>query len=199
MGIAHGVVFMKRLSIFPIFHLGAALDGTHADRRYRESCTEAGNQVNICWNNERSPLGNISSQLLEDTYSSLSAEAPSATTWAFDPQSLLPATSTPSTSTSPPSTTTAVTTPSSSPNSPSASLSGGAIAGIVVGVVVLVAIVLGGAAYLLKRHRRRQNPTPGFPPAELLAHETRPKEQRYEADGKPINLRRPVELPASHQ
>ncbi|KAE8408516.1 hypothetical protein BDV37DRAFT_279002 [Aspergillus pseudonomiae] len=183
----------------------STLDDKHSDRGYSESCTEADNQVNICWNNERSPLGNISSQALKDTYSSLSAEAPSATTWAFDPQSLLPATSTsstpstPSTSISTPSKTTAVTTSSFSPNSSSPSLSGGAIAGIVVGVVAVVAIVLGGAAYLLKRHRRQQNPTPGVSPAELLGVEARPKEHRYEADGKPIHSPRPVELPASRQ
>ncbi|KAE8159878.1 hypothetical protein BDV40DRAFT_302892 [Aspergillus tamarii] len=160
-----------------------------------ESCTEADNQLNICWNNELSPLGNISGQVLEDTYSSLRAEAPSATTWAFDPQSLIPATST-----STPSTTTAVTTSTLRPSSSSASLSGGAIAGIVVGVVAMVAIVLGGGVYLLKRHRRRQNPIPGSSPAELLAHRELPTGQLYEADGKAVNLPRPVqELPVSNQ
>lgn len=160
---------------------------------YRETCTNQDKQINICWNKNQSPLHNISTQALNDTYSSLSAASPSATNWAFDPQSLIPATSTPST--------TAV--PNTSPDS--ASLSGGAIAGIVVGVVAGVAIVLGVAAYMLKRHRKRQNSAPApvsapKPPSELypgqypaeLAHE--PKEQPHEADGREIQ-----ELPASHR
>ncbi|KAL5000095.1 hypothetical protein BDV10DRAFT_183689 [Aspergillus recurvatus] len=159
-----------------------------------EECTSAKNQINICWNKERSLLGNISSHALSGIYSSLSAEAPSATTWAFDPQSLLP---TSSTLTPTPSTTTDVTTsPPSSPNNNSSSaLSGGAIAGIVVSVVAAVA-VLGGAAYLLKRLRQRQHSTPGSMPAEL-AHEAQAKAQLYEADSNAVNPSiPPQELPA---
>lgn len=63
-----------------------------------------------------------------------------------------------------------------------------------VGVVAGVAIVLGAAAFLLKRHRQQRDsvpepPPPGPYPAELA---NEPKE-RYEADGNEIQ-----ELPASH-
>ncbi|KAL4755850.1 EGFR-like transmembrane domain-containing protein [Aspergillus foveolatus] len=192
-----GAVLMKNC-LFSIFPLGALLDGMHSHQEYREDCTSLENQINICWNKERSVLGNISSNTLNGIYSSLSAEAPSATTWAFDPQSLLPATS--STLISTPSTTPDVTTsPPSSPNDDSSSaLSGGAIAGIVIGVVAAVAI-LGGAAYLLKRRRQRQHSTPGYMPAEL-AHEAPSKAQLYEADSNAVNPSiPPQELPARQQ
>lgn len=157
--------------------------------QYRETCTSEDKQINICWSKGQSPLHNISSKTLNDTYSSLSAASPAATSWSFNPQSLVPATSTPS--------------PTAAPAT-SAALSGGAIAGIVVGVVAGVAIVLGLAAYMLKRHRKRQDSAPALPDSTLapgpppqpypaeLAHE--PKEQPYEADGREVQ-----ELPASHQ
>ncbi|KAL2867577.1 uncharacterized protein BJX67DRAFT_80057 [Aspergillus lucknowensis] len=172
-----------------------------------EECTGAEGQVNICWNRERSPLGNITNDVLDDTYTSLTSESPSASTFAFDPQSLIspPPTSTPtptptSTATTTPATATPQPNSNSNPDSDSSSLSGGAIAGIVVGVVAAVAIILGGAAFILRRRRQRQNPAATLGPVEL-ASELRPKKGQYEIDGSGVYPSKPPqELPASpHQ
>ncbi|KAL3496699.1 hypothetical protein BJX62DRAFT_232369 [Aspergillus germanicus] len=167
-----------------------------------EECTGVPEQRNVCWNRERSPLRNISVDVLEDLYSSLTSDAPTARTWAFDPATLLPETSvltstTTTTTTTPTATGTITTSPVSSPNNDSSdSLSGGAIAGIVVGAVAGVVIVLGGAFFLIKRRRKRVNGGPKPPPAEL-GYETRPVNQLYEADGNAMKMPLPPqELPA---
>ncbi|KAL2842738.1 hypothetical protein BJY01DRAFT_248891 [Aspergillus pseudoustus] len=177
-----------------------------------EECTEVPNQQSICWNQERSPLRNISVDILEDLYSSLAVASPSARTWDFDPATLLPDTSTSTSTTSSTSTSASVSTPTtadtatSSPSSipdtdssDSVSLSGGAIAGIVVGAVAGLMIVAVGAFFMLKRRRRRQGQAAtaaaGFATAEL-ADGTQPKERFHEVDSTPVKTQTPQELPA---
>ncbi|RHZ53429.1 uncharacterized protein CDV56_103374 [Aspergillus thermomutatus] len=189
---------------------GSTLTCGHGDQiwccRYQtEECTSKPGQFNICWNKVRSTLGNISEELLQDTYSSLSAATPLASSWVFDPATLMAtATHTGSTSSSPstsasqiPDTTATATSSPPSPDSSPTSLSGGGIAGIVVGVVAVVAIALGAGMYLLKRHRRRVNPTAGLPPTPLTkpAHEAGPGNQVFEVDGERYLL----ELPGSSE
>ncbi|KAL2822885.1 hypothetical protein BJX63DRAFT_426722 [Aspergillus granulosus] len=176
------------------------LTGAASMKRLSPLCVPVSTVLNICWNKERSPLRNISIDVLEDVYSSLTSEASTARTWAFDPATLLPATSTPSSSVPLPNpTTTDIMTPSppSIPDNDSSSdsLSGGAIAGIVVGVVGGIAIVVVGVFLLMKRRRQRQNLVPGSAPAEL-AHETPPKQQIHEVDGIGVKQQSPQELSA---
>ncbi|KAF2279622.1 uncharacterized protein EI97DRAFT_464843 [Westerdykella ornata] len=59
----------------------------------REECTQVRGQINICWAPEN-PISNFSAAVMNDTFSSLSAAAPSATTWEFNLQSLLAPSST---------------------------------------------------------------------------------------------------------
>ncbi|KAL4915985.1 hypothetical protein BDW62DRAFT_187292 [Aspergillus aurantiobrunneus] len=167
-----------------------------------EKCTSVSDQRNICWNNELSPLGNISADVLQDTYSSLTSAEPSARTWAFDPASLMPVSATPSATDTPGVDTTPTPDSEVVSNSGSDSLSGGTIAGIVVGAVVGVALILGAAWFLLRRRRRGQGfatatVRPEGAPAEL--GDERLKE-RFEVDGSPLNKPKPAqELPEHNQ
>ncbi|KAL9622660.1 MAG: hypothetical protein Q9160_002970 [Pyrenula sp. 1 TL-2023] len=135
------------------------------DHTNSEKCTESPGQINICWASAHDLLLNISSPTLNDTYSSLSSAKPSASSWSFDPQTLIAATQTTSSTTSKTtsSTTTALPTssvtpsPTTSPVSSSSSspISGGAIAGIVVGALAGLT-VLSAAIWFLMRHTRKQ-------------------------------------------
>jgi len=127
-----------------------------------EICTGTKGQINICWSSAHDTLTNISAPSLNQTYSSLSAAKPSASSYTFDPVALIKATATSSTSTSTSSpsssaTSTGSTAISSSPTtSPSPSLSGGAIAGIVIGAIAGLALLAVGI-YLVIRHNKRRN------------------------------------------
>ncbi|KAL2845940.1 hypothetical protein BJY01DRAFT_247451 [Aspergillus pseudoustus] len=174
-----------------------------------EDCTRVREQTNVCWNKETSPLIGLSTDTLNDTYSSLSSAAPTARTWAFDLDSLFPSTST-SATTTPTETSSPPTSPDteSSSSSDSDSLSGGTIAGIVVGVVGAIAIVLVAIFFFLGKRRRQQQdlntttttytPAGTYPPVEM-DNDTRRKEQLFEADGTAVKRvqQHPEELPAS--
>ncbi|KFY16589.1 hypothetical protein V492_01227 [Pseudogymnoascus sp. VKM F-4246] len=138
-----------------------------------ESCTGTTSQINVCWSKVHNVLRDIDKTTLNETFSSLSAADPEATSWVFNPQTIIAATattsqtptSTPSSSstdstaaptttandTPAPGSTQAPPTPSSVPSSKS--LSGGAIGGIVVGAVAGVVIIALALFFL----RRRQN------------------------------------------
>jgi len=169
-----------------------------------EICTEAANQINICWAaNPRNVLLDIAPNALKSAYSSLTAGRPSASSYTFDPQLLMAATTSSSSlsstsrvtdaaqsspTTSSPGTTiqnptnrddtgaanSGATTPSPDDGR---GLGAGAIAGIVVGV--LLAIAFGAAlAWLLLRKRRRQNDDrAGSGPHEVDS--THPSDQKY--------------------
>ncbi|KAL9110445.1 MAG: hypothetical protein Q9227_004989 [Pyrenula ochraceoflavens] len=152
-----------------------------------EVCTGAQDQINICWASAHDLLLNISSGALQDTYSSLSSAQPSASSWSFDPQTLIASTQTTSTSTTretSSSTTTPVSSASStSSSSSSSSPSGGAIAGIVIGALAALALI-GAAIWFLMRHRRKKTQTvpaqQNFPTAPAYSDEVKTYEQRQE-------------------
>ncbi|OBT95092.1 hypothetical protein VE01_07394 [Pseudogymnoascus verrucosus] len=82
-----------------------------------ESCTGSTGQTNICWSKSYDVLMDIGSIPLNETYSSLSSADPEATSWAFDPKSLIAATQTTSHTTSSTPSSTPSTTPSTTPSS----------------------------------------------------------------------------------
>ena len=116
----------------------------------------------MCYATAQDKIGNVSQQLLEDTFSSLSSANPQATTFSFDATSLsafaaIPSTSSSITSSSTsPSSAASTTTPAATGHS--SSLSGGAIAGAVIGSVAGIVIIL-GLAYLAFRRRSSQKAT----------------------------------------
>lgn len=61
-------------------------------------CTATKNQINICWSTEHDILNNITNKMLNNTYSSLSAAHPSATSRSFDPLALIAQTAPPASS-----------------------------------------------------------------------------------------------------
>jgi len=148
-----------------------------------EICTQAPGQINICWSTTESIIQNISVDSLRDTYSSLSSASPAASSFSFDPQAMIAATATTSSSirTSPTSSPTNSATDNSSPggsassqnsgvpSSPVASsdsgLGGGAIAGIVVGV--LGALALGAViGYFVLRAMKKKREAVAPPPTD---------------------------------
>ncbi|CRG92219.1 hypothetical protein PISL3812_09275 [Talaromyces islandicus] len=150
-------------------------------RNDTEVCTGTSGQINICWNSAHDTLTNISSNTLNETYSSLSSASPSASSWSFSPETLIAATQTTSSSTTSTTTTTTTSaskhttalptsthtsTPSStesSSSSSSSSLSGGAIAGIVIGALAGVAIIAALAFFLFRRRRNSRDPSDSNP------------------------------------
>ncbi|EPE07581.1 hypothetical protein F503_00303 [Ophiostoma piceae UAMH 11346] len=128
----------------------------------REKCTERTGQINVCWSTSRDTLNNITTDVLNDTYSSLSSAKPSATTWAFTPISLVALTNPAITQTqtpNPDASSTGSSVPSTTPTDDSdagTSLGGGAIAGVVVGALGGVALLGLGVFMLWKRQKRRQ-------------------------------------------
>ncbi|KAF2173067.1 hypothetical protein M409DRAFT_17016 [Zasmidium cellare ATCC 36951] len=131
-----------------------------------EACTPKQGQINVCIATQPDTIANVSQEVLNETFSSLSSAAPTATTFSFDAVALAAAavsTSSSSTVTSSPlpsdsSSSSSTSSPSPTPSSSSSSnsLSGGAIAGIVVGCVVGIAAVL-IIAFLIFRCRRNNN------------------------------------------
>ncbi|CAK7245867.1 MAG: hypothetical protein STHCBS139747_007472 [Sporothrix thermara] len=148
----------------------------------REECTATKNQINICWATHHDILNNITNKVLNNTYSSLSKAHPSATTWAFDPLSLIALTAPPTSSATPSSAVSSAASSASAASSSSASfsnaasaastsalstspadstggsksISGGAIAGIVIGSVAGVALIAGVLFYLWRRARNKK-------------------------------------------
>ncbi|KAH7089240.1 hypothetical protein FB567DRAFT_591351 [Paraphoma chrysanthemicola] len=132
----------------------------------REKCTQVTNQINICWATAENPVANLSKQLSNETYSSLSSAQPSATSFPININALL-ASSTPASLAS--SLSASATSSTSSSPSPSTTgtnggggggLSGGAIGGIVGGVVGGLAL-LGAIAFFLWRRKNNANKTAG--------------------------------------
>lgn len=116
----------------------------------------------MCYATAEDTIGNVSQQLLERTFSSLSSADPQATTFSFDATSLsafaaLPSTGSSIVSSSTSSSSAAPTTTPAATGS-SSSLSGGAIAGAVIGSVASIVIIL-GLAYLAFRRRSSQKAT----------------------------------------
>ncbi|KAK4506887.1 hypothetical protein PRZ48_000620 [Zasmidium cellare] len=128
-----------------------------------EVCTPKQGQINVCIATQPDTIANVSQELLNDTYSSLTSAAPSATTFSFDAASLVAralstsssivASSQAATTTSATVSSSAASATSSSSSSESSSLSGGAIAGIVIGCVFGIAAIL-IVGFLLFRRRR---------------------------------------------
>ncbi|CAK7207233.1 hypothetical protein SEUCBS139899_010043 [Sporothrix eucalyptigena] len=149
----------------------------------REQCTNAKNQINICWSTHHDVLNNITNKVLNDTYSSLSSAHPSATTWSFDPDALIALTAPPTSSatssggsgsatTSAPSTSGTDTNGGSGNNTSgtTSKVTGGAIAGIVVGSIAGVALIGLGLFLLWRRARNQKNyqaPGSGPPPGGI--------------------------------
>lgn len=98
-------------------------------------------------------LNNISSSVLNETYSSLSSAQPSASSYTFDPLTLIAQTQTTSTQAATATNSAGPPNDNPSPNS----LSSGAIAGIVIGVVAAIAIACLGAFLLVRHRQRKQN------------------------------------------
>ena len=136
----------------------------------REKCTEKTGQINVCWSTSRDTLNNITNDVLNDTYSSLSSAKPSATTWAFTPVSLIALTN-------PAVTQSQSQTPTPTPDSDASSigssvptavptdgsgagtsLGGGAIAGVVVGALGGVALLGLGIFMVCRRQKQRHSP-----------------------------------------
>ncbi|KAF3009783.1 hypothetical protein E8E13_009921 [Curvularia kusanoi] len=163
----------------------------------KSECTQTKNQVNVCWSTVENPVANLSESKMNQTFSSLSAARPRASSY---PVSLaqLQATATPTTSlpqSLPPSSLSSATATatSSSPSSESSAspepstdngsnkgLSGGAIGGIVGGVVGGLAL-LGVAGFLLFRRRKANSkgthaPIASGPPSEPEEHGGNPYE-----------------------
>ena len=116
----------------------------------------------MCYATAQDTIGNVSQQLLEYTFSSLSSANPQATTFSFDATSLsafaaIPSTSSSIISSSISSSSAAPTTTPAATGS-SSSLSGGAIAGAVIGSVAGIVIIL-GLTYLAFRRRSSQKAT----------------------------------------
>jgi len=98
-------------------------------------------------------LNNISSSVLNATYSSLSSAQLSASSYTFDPLTLIAQTQTISTQTATATNSAGPSNPNPSPNS----LSSGAIAGIVIGVVAAIAIACIATFLLVRDRQRKQN------------------------------------------
>ncbi|KAK0617502.1 hypothetical protein B0T14DRAFT_525322 [Immersiella caudata] len=169
-----------------------------------EICTEIAGQINICWAaNPRNVLLDITPNALKSAYSSLTAGRPSASSYTFDPQLLMAATTSPSSSsstsrvtdaaqssptTSSPST--AIQTPTNrgdtgavnsgtttpSPND-GGGLGAGAIAGIVVGVLLAIAFGAALAWFLMRKKKRQNDDIAGAGPHEVAS--THASDQKY--------------------
>ncbi|KFY46191.1 hypothetical protein V494_00564 [Pseudogymnoascus sp. VKM F-4513 (FW-928)] len=186
-----------------------------------EACTGTTSQINVCWSKLHNVLRDVERATLNETFSSLSAADPEATSWVFNPQTIIAATATTSqTPTSTPSssstdstaapTTTANNTPApgstQAPPTPSSvpsskSLSGGAIGGIVVGAVAGVVIIALALFFLRRRQNKKKTQYANVPWATMppkgeqpAAHElsTGKQEPTHEL----YSGSQPVELPA---
>ncbi|KAK4183021.1 hypothetical protein QBC35DRAFT_131794 [Podospora australis] len=83
----------------------------------KEICTESAGQINICWAAEpKNLLRDISPNALRSAYSSLTSARPDASSYTFDPQLLIAATASPSSSSSRPATSDTSTTSTPSTN-----------------------------------------------------------------------------------
>lgn len=166
----------------------------------------------MCYATAQDTIGNVSQQLLEDTFSSLSSADPQATTFSFDATSLSAFAANPSTSSSIISSSTSsssaarTTTGSSSsastttttPSGSSSGLSAGAIAGAVIGSVVGLAVIL-GLAYLAFRRRSSQKATTDE--AAFTSSHSPDVQVAHQKNFQPVRLvemgvREPQELPA---
>jgi hypothetical protein len=118
----------------------------------REQCTELEHQINVCWSVTSNPVGNLSNEAMNNTYSSLSSASPSATAYSVKAVDLSPSSSTSLLASSSASSTPSPSLASSQPQN-DAGISGGAIGGIVGGVVGGLALA-GIAGFLLWRRNR---------------------------------------------
>ncbi|KAL5121902.1 hypothetical protein ACEQ8H_000118 [Pleosporales sp. CAS-2024a] len=189
-------------------------------------CTQAKNQINICWSTSTNPVAMFDAQAMNKTYQSLEATQPSATNYSIAYSDLQKMTSTVLTSSSTPLSSStkpsdAATTISSAPSvatmaasasfSTSASpktepkktiqddsLSGGAIGGIVGGVVGGIAL-LGGLAFFLWRRRRRNSVVShqdSEPPIAEMHSEGAPYE-KYTYVAEASGQQAPIEMPTN--
>lgn len=120
----------------------------------------------MCLGTQDDTISNVSQDLLNETFSSLSLASPAATTYTFDATSLSAAalstsqsavSSVGSSRTSSPSSASSLPSPAESHNDSNA-LSGGTIAGIVVGCVVGIAAIIAAGYIVLRRRQRRIAP-----------------------------------------
>jgi hypothetical protein len=108
-------------------------------------------------------LNNISSNVLNQVYSSLSSAEPSASSYSFDPLELISQTQTTSTQTANP-------THSTRPTNNNSPISKGAIAGIVIGVLASIVIACLATYFLVRRRQKKQ-----YELTQLAISEAEPK------------------------
>lgn len=124
-------------------------------------------QINICWATAANPVANVSHEKMNDTFSSLSSQNPSATLFTVQLAAITatrsssatsPPGSSTSSSSSAPSSTSSTTSSAAAVSSTSAAsndsgISGGAIGGAVVGGVAGLALIGVGIFFFLRRRR----------------------------------------------
>ncbi|EME80225.1 uncharacterized protein MYCFIDRAFT_204508 [Pseudocercospora fijiensis CIRAD86] len=129
-----------------------------------ERCTSRSGQINVCVATQDNLIADVSQLLMNETYSSLTAANPSATTYSVDVTSLV-ALATSSSSSSIATTSTASVSSTSSTASPVSAaaaprgtpIATGAIAGGVVGGVAGLAIIGGAIWFFLRRSKKAKS------------------------------------------
>ncbi|KAF1809451.1 hypothetical protein P152DRAFT_461397 [Eremomyces bilateralis CBS 781.70] len=151
-------------------------DSTWCCLKDKEICTQLTGQRNICYTTSPNPLQNFTESVLDDTFSSLSSAAPTASAYRFDLAALLGQTTHTSGQIADPTGTSSTSDGVPLSNSPSSgqpsagSLSGGAIAGIVIGALAVVVIAALVVVLFLRYRQKPKNQV-----AQLAQPQTGPK------------------------
>jgi hypothetical protein len=122
-------------------------------------------------------LNNISSNVLNQVYSSLSSAEPSASSYSFDPLELISQTQTTSTQTANPTHSTGPTNNNVSP------ISKGAITGIVIGVLASIVIACLATYFLVRRRQKKQYELTPLAISEAEPKYTQPAQEYRERTG----------------
>ncbi|KAF1936639.1 hypothetical protein EJ02DRAFT_438392 [Clathrospora elynae] len=155
-----------------------------------QTCTQNDDKISICWATHPNPIALSNSTIMNQTYQSLLSASPSAASYPIGLAALQNMTPTPSISSASSTSTTTSTTVTSSAAatsaapSPDTGLLGGEIGGIVGGVIGGLALV-GAAAFLLWRRRKKYSTVAQLEPVHTNGHHSNVPEEIHSRNAPP--------------